>query len=116
MIYHILGIILTILSLPLYSFIKGKLQEKLKSVVSACMVVTEQEGALIFINGKSTGKRTPSLVSIPKGEEVEIQLKKEGYLDHFARIRSRHELTFYHCQLTKFKLQLAVTNEDSMGR
>lgn len=109
MIYQILGIFLLILSLPLLPFIK----EKFQSVVSACMVVTEQEGALIFINGKNTGKRTPSLVSIPKGEEVQIELKKEGYLDHSAWIRSRHELTFYHCQLTKFKLQLAALNEDN---
>lgn len=111
MFFQFLGILLLFLTQPWVALIKEFLSPK----VSACMVVTEQEGAHIFVNGKDTGKLTPSLVSIPQGKEVQVQLKKEGYLDHSAWVRSKHELTFYHCQLQKFKLKLAVVNEDSMG-
>ena len=111
MFFQFLGILLLFLTQPWVALIKEFLSPK----VSACMVVTEQEGAHIFVNGKDTGKLTPSLVSIPKGKEVQLQLKKEGYLDHSAWVRSKHELTFYHCQLQKIKLKLAVVNEDSMG-
>lgn len=111
MFFQCLGILLLFLTQPWIALIKEFLTPK----VCACMVVTEQEGAHIFVNGKDTGKITPSLVSIPQGKEVQVQLKKEGYLDHSAWVRSKHELTFYHCQLQKFKLKLAVSNEDSMG-
>lgn len=75
-----------------------------------CMVVSEQEGAEIWIDGKKTNYLTPKLVALPKGAEVKITVKLIGHKDHTAFVRSSHNLTYYHCNLERIPLRL-IHNE-----
>lgn len=77
-----------------------------------CMVVTEQEGAEIWIEGKKTAFVTPKLVALPKNCEVKITVKMIGHHDHTAVVRSSHNLTYYHCKLERIPLRL-INNERS---
>lgn len=76
-----------------------------------CMVITEQEGAEIWINDKKTPFLTPKAVALPKGPESKITLKLIGHKDHTAHVRSSHTLTYYHCKLERIPLRL-VSNEN----
>lgn len=76
-----------------------------------CMIVTEQEGAEIWINGKNTGLVTPKPVYIPKHVEAQLTLKLTGHHDHIAYLRSPHTLTYYHCRLERIPLRL-IRNEN----
>jgi hypothetical protein len=102
MLFQIIGILFLLSRIDVLKYIKPLLTKQ----DSVCMVVSEQENAKIYINGKDSHKSTPSLVRIPLNQEVRIVLKKEGFQDHHALIRSKHELTFYHCKLSKFELKL----------
>ncbi len=77
------------------------------------MVVSDPDGAEIWINKKKTKWVTPALVQLPLNAEAEVQLKKEHYLTHKAWIRSSHELSFYYRTLEKIKLSV-VTSRDSL--
>ncbi|MBO9667819.1 MAG: hypothetical protein J7501_13530, partial [Bdellovibrio sp.] len=70
------------------------------------MVVSEQEGADIWINGKKSEHQTPRLITISRGQEVEIELRLRGHLSHKAHIRSPHNLTYYYCTLERVPLRL----------
>lgn len=76
-----------------------------------CMIVTEQEGSEIWINGKNTGQVTPKPVYIPKHVEVQLTLKLTGHRDHVAYLRSSSTLTYYHCRLERIPLRL-IHNEN----
>lgn len=75
-----------------------------------CMVVSEQEGAEIWIDGKKTNYVTPKLVALPKDTEVKITVKLIAHKDHTAFVRSSHNLTYYHCNLERIPLRL-IHNE-----
>lgn len=78
-----------------------------------CMVVSEQEGAEIWLDDRPTGFVTPHLISIPKNTEVKLTLKAIAHQDHTAYVRSSHELTYYHCNLKRIPLRL-ITNENHL--
>jgi len=71
-----------------------------------CMVVSDPEGAEIWVNGKKTKWVTPALVELPLSEETHLILKKNLFKDHEAWIRSQHELSFYFRALEKFHLRV----------
>lgn len=75
-----------------------------------CMIVSEQEGAEIWINGKKTSHITPTLVTIQKNTAVKITLKLIGHKDHEASIQSTHNLSYYYCNLERIPLRL-ISNE-----
>lgn len=75
-----------------------------------CMVVTEQEGAEIWVNDKNTSYVTPKAISIPKDKETKVTLKMIGHKDHTAYVKSAHTLTYYHCSLERIPLRL-IRNE-----
>ncbi|MCB0369246.1 MAG: PEGA domain-containing protein [Bdellovibrionales bacterium] len=102
MIFEVLGIMTVILSFDRIHGFRHFFQKE----DSVCMIVSEQENALIYINGKDSYKKTPSLIKIPKGQEIKMTLKKDGFQDHIALIKSNHELSFYHCRLVKNTLKL----------
>lgn len=76
-----------------------------------CMVVSEQEGAEIWISDKKTSFVTPKLVALPKNSEIKITLKMTGHRDHSALVRSTHNLTYYHCKLERIPLKV-IRNEN----
>lgn len=71
-----------------------------------CMVVSEQEGAEIWINGERTNYVTPKLVAIPKDETVNVEVRLVGHENHKAVVRSSHNLTYYYCNLERIPLKL----------
>ena len=71
-----------------------------------CMIVSDPEGAEIWLNSKKTKWVTPALIQIPLNQETMIELKKETFLTTKSWIRSSHELSFYYKNLEKFKLTL----------
>lgn len=75
-----------------------------------CMIVSEQEGAEIWLDDQKTEHLTPKAVNIPKGKEVKVTIKLIGHKDHVAYIRSFHNLTYYHCNLERIPLRL-ISNE-----
>lgn len=75
-----------------------------------CMIVSEQEGAEIWIADKNTGFVTPKLTSIPKNCDVKITLKLTGHEDHITFVRSSHNLSYYYCNLERIPLRL-IRNE-----
>lgn len=81
-----------------------------KTAMCLCMVVSEQEGAEIWINDRKTNFVTPKAVAIPKGPETKITLKLIGHHDHTAYVKSAHTLTYYHCTLDRIPLRL-IRNE-----
>jgi hypothetical protein len=77
-----------------------------KKETCMCMLVSEQEGAEIWLNGKKTDYLTPRLLTIPRGQEVEVELRLHGHRPHKAHIRSPHNLTYYYCTLERIPLRL----------
>lgn len=79
-----------------------------------CMIVSEPDGAEIWINQKKTKWVTPALVQLPLNAESEVHLKKDHYKIHQAWIRSSHELSFYYRALEKIKL-VVIHSSSSEG-
>ena len=77
-----------------------------------CMVVSEQEGAEIWVNGQKTNYTTPRLVAIPKHTETEVEVRMIGHEPHKAWVRSSHNLSYYYCNLKRIPLRL-IHNEIS---
>lgn len=77
-----------------------------------CMVVSEQEGAEIWIDGQPTGLLTPHLISLPQNQDVQLTIKLIGHNDHTVFIRSTHDRTYYHCNLTRIPLRLIHNEND----
>lgn len=75
-----------------------------------CMIVSEQEGAEIWIDNKKTGFLTPKLIAIPKNSSVLVTLKLPAHLDHTATVKSSENLSYYYCQLERIPLRL-IKNE-----
>lgn len=71
-----------------------------------CMVVSEQEGAEIWVNDQRTNYVTPKLVAIPKDESVKVEVRLVGHENHSAMVRSSHNLTYYYCNLKRIPLKL----------
>jgi hypothetical protein len=82
-----------------------------KEELCLCMVVSEQEGAEIWINDKNTHLTTPKMVSIPKNKEVKVTVKLTGHYENSALVKSSHNLSFYHCELKRIPLKV-IYNED----
>ena len=76
-----------------------------------CMVVSEQEGAEIWINDQKTQFVTPKMVAILLNTETKITLKMIGHEPHTAYVRSAHRLSYYHCDLKRIPLRL-IRNEN----
>lgn len=81
-----------------------------KTDMCLCMVVSEQEGAEIWVEDEKTRYVTPKLVAIKKGHPVKITVKMIGHESHTAVVRSSHNLTYYYCNLERIPLRL-VSNE-----
>ncbi|MGZ3771229.1 MAG: PEGA domain-containing protein [Bdellovibrio sp.] len=77
-----------------------------KKDICLCMIVSEQEGAEIWIDGKPIGEVTPKLVSIPRNKPVKLTLKLTAHKDHVATVQSPHNLSYYYCQLQRVPLRL----------
>lgn len=45
-------------------------------------VSSNPENAQIFVDGRDTGNKTPAVISLTANKEIEIILKKNGYLDY----------------------------------
>lgn len=75
-----------------------------------CMIITEQEGAEIWIEGKNTGLVTPKAINVARNSEVHLTLKLIGHYDHQVTIRSGHHLSYYHTKLERVPLRL-ISNE-----
>lgn len=75
------------------------------------MVVSEQEGAEIWVNNEFTGEYTPRAVYLHKTLDNKITLKLIGHKDHSAILTSAHSLSYYHCNLERIPLKLVVDNE-----
>lgn len=82
-----------------------------KNTKCICMIISEQEGAEIWINNKNTNCVTPKLMELPLNKETLLTLKLTGHHDHRAHVRSQHALTYYHCKLERVPLRL-IHNED----
>ena len=76
-----------------------------------CMVISEQEGAEIWINQKKTAFVTPKLVALPLNKETLLTLKLTGHHDHQAYVRSKQALTYYNCKLERIPLRV-IRNEE----
>lgn len=77
-----------------------------KKDMGMCMVVSEQEGAEIWVNGEQTALVTPRLVAIPKNEDVKIEVRLTGHEPHWALVNSSHNLSYYYCNLQRIPLRL----------
>lgn len=82
-----------------------------KPEMCLCMVISEQEGAEIWVEDQKTSYVTPKLVAIKKDHPVRITVKMIGHEPHSAVVRSSHNLTYYYCNLTRIPLRL-VSNEN----
>ena len=76
-----------------------------------CMVVSEQEGAEIWLNDKKLNYVTPKAIAVPRNADVKITLKLTAHKDHTAIVKSGHHLSYYHCELERIPLRL-VRNEN----
>lgn len=74
------------------------------------MIVTEQEGAEIWINGKDTGLLTPKAIEVPRNTEVDLTLKLTAHFNHAVTIRTGHHLSYYHTKLERVPLRL-ISND-----
>lgn len=83
-----------------------------QSGMSLCMIVSEQEGAEIWIDGKKTNYVTPKLVAVPKNREVDLTLKLVAHEPHSVKIFSPQNLSYYYCCLDRIPLRL-ISNEIS---
>jgi hypothetical protein len=83
-----------------------------KSQPGLCMIVSEQEGAEIWINAKKTNYVTPKLVAIPQNKEVKVTVELVGHEPHTAWVRSSHKLSYYYCSLKRIPLRL-IHNENT---
>lgn len=81
-----------------------------KNESNLCMIVSEQEGAEIWIDDKKTAYTTPRLIVIPKNSEIKITLKLIGHKDKSASVRSGNNLSYYYCNLERIPLRL-IHNE-----
>ncbi len=77
-----------------------------KKEKSLCMVVSEQEGAEIWIAGKKTNYCTPKLVVVPKDKDVLVEVKQVGFEPHRTWVRSTHNLSFHYCDLKRIPLRV----------
>lgn len=75
-----------------------------------CMVISEQEGAEIWVEDQKTRYVTPKLVAIKKDHPVKITVKMVGHEAHTSVVRSSHNLTYFYCNLKRIPLRL-VSNE-----
>lgn len=82
-----------------------------KKNYSECMIVTEQEGAEIWLNGENTFRLTPSLIKIEANKPAEITLRLTGHETHFAEIFSDNPLSFYYTNLERIPLRLISTQD-----
>lgn len=71
-----------------------------------CMVVSEQEGAEIWVNGRFTGATTPQLIPVYKNQDVLLEVKQRGYETHRVSLRSPQQLSFHYCDLQRIPLRL----------
>lgn len=71
-----------------------------------CMIVSEQEGAEIWIEGRKTSYRTPHLVSLPKGRPVEVTIKQIGHYPWTASLQSSENLSYHYCDLQRIPLRV----------
>ncbi len=79
----------------------------------ACMLVSEQEGAEIWIDGKNTKRLTPQMIAIPQMRDVKIELKLFGHETHQVTLRSSNKLSYYYCHLNRIPLRLVVNEVES---
>lgn len=82
------------------------LAQKIPANLCLCMVVSEQEGAEIWVQGVRTNFVTPKLVAIPKNQNVNLEVRLPGYENCTASVQSSHNLTYYYCNLKRISFKL----------
>ncbi len=82
-----------------------------KKEYSSCMIVTEQEGAEIWINDENTFKVTPSLIQIEQNKEVSLMLKFHGHETHCVNLFTDKPRSFYYTELNRIPLRLVKVQE-----
>lgn len=100
--------------MTLFKNLKELLQLPLsKTENTLCMVVSEQEGAEIWIAGRKTKFLTPKLVAVPKNRDVLVEIRQLGFEPNRTWVRGSHNLSFHYCDLKRIPLKL-VTNEGNL--
>ncbi|QDK46122.1 hypothetical protein DOM22_13605 [Bdellovibrio sp. ZAP7] len=84
-----------------------------KKELCLCMIVSEQEGAEIWVNGEQTAFVTPRMVAIPQNEDVEIEVRLTGHETRRATVRSPQKLSYYYCNLDRVPLRLVRDEIDN---
>ncbi|WP_413575074.1 hypothetical protein ACLVWU_12490 [Bdellovibrio sp. HCB290] len=81
-----------------------------KKEFGLCMVVSEQEGAEIWVDNKPTPFVTPRMIAVPLNEDVKIEVRFTGHHSHMAIVRAPQKLSYYYCNLQRIPLRL-IRNE-----
>ncbi|MEK2688170.1 hypothetical protein [Bdellovibrio sp. GT3] len=87
-----------------------KVPKKPDQEMGLCMVVSEQEGAEIWVDDKLTPFITPRMVAVPINADVKIEVRLTGHRSHLAIVRAPQKLSYYYCNLERIPLRL-VRNE-----
>lgn len=82
-----------------------------KKEYSNCMIVTEQEGAEIWLHGENTFKVTPALIKIEQNKEIPLALKYHGHETHFVHLLTDKPRSFYYTDLKRTPLRLIKCQE-----
>lgn len=80
-----------------------------------CMVVAEQEGSEIWLEGKKLALVTPAMVAIPKNTDVQITVKQIGHEPHTEKMRTSHSLSYFYCDLKRIPLKVIHEDENQMA-
>jgi len=65
----------------------------LKGSTQKVAIISEPEGARIYVNGFDQGAVTPAVVKIPRKKSADIVLRKEGYENAYIHQKARFGLT-----------------------
>lgn len=74
-------------------------------------VVTEQEGAEIWLNGENTGMLTPARVLVPATRPYRLLLSYPAHEDHEVELVTSSEKSFYYANLERRPLRLLINSD-----
>ncbi|WP_413584701.1 hypothetical protein [Bdellovibrio sp. HCB274] len=98
--------------MPMFKTLRDLLKVP-KKEMGLCMVVSEQEGAEIWVDGKPTPFITPRMIAVPLNEDVNIEVRMTGHQVHSATVRSPQKLSYYYCNLERIPLRLVRDEIDN---
>ncbi|WP_413582033.1 hypothetical protein [Bdellovibrio sp. HCB288] len=100
--------------MALFKTLRGLLKVP-KKELGLCMVVSEQEGAEIWVDGKPTPFHTPRMIAVPIREDVQIEVRMTGHQPHTAIVRAPQKLSYYYCNLERIPLRLVRDEIDNFA-